>query len=349
MKPWLLRSPPQTTHSMSPGGELMTVITYAGALARAMDEALVADERVTLIGNHYAGLSAEQRHFDELEARHPTRVEHTPWSELAVTGIAIGAATAGLRPVVDMVTASFVLQAFAQVINEAPNIGYTTNQRTEAPVVFYMIGGIRGAGASQHSHRLQSMFWNTPGLQVAVPATPADAYGLMRHLLLYAHGPSAFISHAQLLDAEEEISDWEGARLQPGRGRVERDGRDVTIVASSIMVRRALEAARVLSVKEGIECEVLNLRTLVPYDDALVSRSITKTQRVVVADECHQSAGAGAEILARVVESHFGVLKASPRRVAAADTPIPFSAVLEAEISPTTAKLVEAVHETVRG
>lgn len=324
----------------------MSVVSYAQALAKAMEDALLADERVVMIGNHFAGLAADQQpHFDAVEARHPDRVEHTPWSELAVTGLAIGAAATGLRPVVDMVTASFVFQAFGQVVNEAPNIAYTTNGRTRVPVVFYMIGGIRGAGASQHSHRLEAMFWQTPGLQIALPATPTDAYALMRHYLLESDGPTVFITHQQLLASEQDIEDWDAERLPPGRGRIEREGTDVTIVATSVMVSRALAAAHELAGTHGISCEVLNLRTLVPYDAALVAASIAKTRRVVVADETNRSAGVGAELVARIVEQHFGQLDRAPRRVSTPDTPIPFSPVLEQAVVPTEAKLAAAVLE----
>ncbi|MGE4425527.1 MAG: alpha-ketoacid dehydrogenase subunit beta [Solirubrobacteraceae bacterium] len=322
----------------------MAVYTYARALATALDEAMAADERVVSFGNYFAGLSPEQRHFDELETRRPDRFELPPWSELANAGIAIGAATGGLRPLVDFVTASFVFQAFAQVANEAPNIAHTTRGQTRVPAVFHMIGGLRGGGASQHSHRPQSLFWNTPGLQVAMPATPSDAYGLLRHLLLEADGPSVFITHAKLLGVEEEIEDLEAARLEPGRGRIERDGSDVTIVATSVMVSRAVEAAERMA-GEGISCEVLNLRTLVPYDEALVAESVGKTRRVVVADEGHRSAGAAAEILARIIERHFGDLDHAPVRVCTPDSPIPFSPVLEAHLTPTTERIVAAVSE----
>jgi pyruvate dehydrogenase E1 component beta subunit len=321
-------------------------VTYAQALARALGEALEADERVVLIGNYFGGLTPEQRRFEELKARYPERVEHPPWSELAMTGMAIGAAAVGLRPVVDVVTASFVFQAFGQVANEAPNIAYTTNGRTRIPAVFHMIGGMRGGGASQHSHRPQALFWNTPGLQIALPATAGDAYGLMRHLLLESAEPSVFITHAKLLVLEQDIDDWEAERLEPGRGRIEREGTDVTVVATSIMVQRALEAAEQLAAGPGISCEVLNLRTLVPYDDGLVARSIAKTRRVVVADECHRSAGVAAEIVARIAEAHFDELRCAPRRVVTPDTPIPFSSVLEQAITPTPERVVAAVLDT---
>ena len=324
----------------------MAVVTYGMALAKALEEALVADDRVMLIGNNFGGLTSEQRHFDELGARHPDRVDQTPWSELANAGMAIGAATVGLRPVVDLVTASFVFQAFAQIVNEAPNIAYTTDGRTRAPAVFHMLGGIRGAGASQHSHRPQAMFWNTPGLHVAVPGTPSDAYALMRHYLLEAEGPCAFVSHAKLLEVEQEITDWEAERLVPGRGRIERDGADVTIIASSVMVTRSLDAAERLAADHAIDCEVLNLRTLAPFDDALVAASVVKTGRVVVADECFRSAGAGAEVLARVAESHFASLRSAPRRVVAPDVPVPFSPVLEDAVTPTVDRVIAAVVET---
>jgi pyruvate/2-oxoglutarate/acetoin dehydrogenase E1 component len=324
----------------------MAVVTYAEALARALEESIAADDRVALIGNNFGGLTPEQRHFDALGARHPDRVDHTPWSELANAGMAIGAAAVGLRPVVDMVTASFVFQAFPQIVNEAPNIAYTTAGRTRAPAVFHMLAGLRGAGASQHPHRPQAMFWNTPGLHVAVPGTPSDAYGLMRHYLLEGDAPCAFVSHAKLLEVEQEISDWEAERLAPGRGRIERAGADLTVVASSVMVPRSLEAAAALAAEHGIDCEVLNLRTLAPFDDELVAASVTRTGRVVVADEGFRSAGAGAEIVARVAEAHFGALRAAPRRVVAPDVPVPFSPVLEAAVTPSAEHVIAAVVET---
>jgi pyruvate dehydrogenase E1 component beta subunit len=317
-------------------------VTYAAAMARALGEAIDRDDRVVMIGNHYGGIGPHQKHFDLVAEKNPGNVLEPPWSEIGVIGAAVGAACNGLRPIVDVSNASFVFQGFAQLVNEAPNIRTISGGRTLAPMVVHMSAGLRGGGGAQHSHSPQAMLWNTPGLQVVLPASPADAYGLLLTALLDSEDPTVFLTHALLLGHEDEVDFADGA-VPFGKSRVVRSGSDATIVASSLMVIRALEAAQTLCDEHGVDVEVLDLRTLVPLDEEGLAASAQRTGRVVVADECHRSAGAGAEIVARIVETSFDTLVVPPVRVATPDVPVPFSPPLEHAIVPSPARIIDAV------
>lgn len=325
----------------------MASITYAQAIAQALRHALELDERVVVFGNFFGGITEHQRHFNALGSDYPDRVLVPPWSEMGNCGLGIGAASVGMRPVVDLVTGSFVFQAYPQVVNEAANIEYMGGGQTKVPVVFHMLTGIREAGAAQHSHTPQAMLWNTPGLMLSLPATPADAYGLLMHALLECGQPTAYFSHPVLFDETEEIDDWEAARVPPGTARIARAGADVTIVATSIMVSRAQRAAATLA-ERSIDCEVIDLRTLVPCDGDTVLASVARTGRVVVADECHRSAGVAAEIIARITERAADRLRAAPRRVCTPDVPVPFSPPLERAVIPGEDEIVLAVMDVTR-
>jgi pyruvate/2-oxoglutarate/acetoin dehydrogenase E1 component len=325
----------------------VSTVTYAEAIATALRHALERDPRVTVIGNFFGGITPHQKAFNALGSEYPDRVLSPPWSELGNAGMGVGAACCGLRPVVDLVTASFVFQAYPQVVNEAPNVYTMTGGNTTAPVVFHMLTGLRGAGAAQHSHTPQAMLWNTPGLQISVPARPSDAYALMMHALLESDHPTAYFSHPLLFAETEEVESWDAIKFAPGSARIARQGDDVTVVASSVMVPRAKAAAEHLAAAHGISCEVVDLRTLAPFDDATVADSVATTGRLVVADECHRSAGVAAEVISRVVESQFERLKAAPRRVCTPDVAIPFSPPVERAITPSSNDIVGAVLETI--
>lgn len=324
-------------------------VTYVQALARAIYESVQADRRVILLGAGFGGLSpAARQAFEPLHRDFADRVLEVPISELGIAGAGIGAALVGCRPLVDLSTGSFLFQAFPQVVNEAANVHYMTGGQSRAPVTFYSIAGIRGAGAAQHSHRTHAMLGNVPGLQIFLPASPADAYALMRWALLESQNPTVFLTHALLLAEQEEV-DFGAPALPVGRARVRREGRDVTVVATSVMVPRSLQAAERLEREHGISAEVIDLRTLVPLDRQAVLASVARTGRLVVVDESHLSFGAGAELAAVVAEKGWRHLKAPVRRVATPDVPIPFSPALENELVVTPEKIAAAVVEAVRG
>ena len=318
-------------------------ITYAEGLAKAIHESLAADPRVVLIGSGFMGLNMQARQMlDPALREFADRIMVTPVSELALAGAAIGAASCGQRPVVDLSTGSFIYQAFAQVANEAANIHYMSGGQTSVPVTFYSLGGIRGAGAEQHSGRTQAMLAQVPGLQVLTPGGAEDAYGLLKWSLLESNNPTVFISHSLLF---AETSDVEpGAPMLPvGKARIRREGRDVSIIASSITVPRAMAAAQSLESAHGISAEVVDLRTIVPLDRETVVKSVAKTGRAVIADECHRSYGVAAEVAATLAEDGFKSLKAPVCRVAVPDVPIPYSPPLEAELVVTAEKITAGV------
>ena len=325
----------------------MATVTYAEGVAQALRDALDRDPRVVVFGNFFGGITEHQRHFNALGNDYPDRVLVPPWSEMGNAGLGTGAASVGMRPVVDLVTGSFVFQGFPQVVNEAANIEYMGGGQTKVPVVFHMLTGIREAGAAQHSHTPQAMMWNSPGLRISLPASPSDAYGLLMHALLESEQPTAYFSHPVLFDETEEIEEWDAGANRPGEARIVREGADLTIVASSIMVRRAREAAAELA-ERSIDCEIVDLRTLVPFDLATIQASLAKTGRLLVADECHRSAGVAGEVIARVVETSFDSLRAAPRRVTTPDVPVPFSPPLEQAVIPKTEQVVEAALEVAQ-
>lgn len=314
-------------------------VNYSQAMARAVQESLQADPKVFLIGSTFAGLSAAGRAaFAPVLQAFAGRIVAAPVSELGLVGAAIGAALSGSRPLMDVGAGSFAFQAWAQIANEAPNIHYMGGGQTRVPVTFYCLIGIRGGGAAQHSHRIQAMLGNVPGLQLLLPATPADAYGMLKWALHDSDDPTVFLSHSQLLEDEEEV-DFNAPMLPIGKARVTRTGHDVTIVAHSVMVPRALAAADLLARQHGVEAEVVDMRTLCPLDRETMVRSVAKTGRAVVADECHLSFGAGAELAATLAQDAFAHLKAPVHRVATPDAPIPYSPVLESSLVVTPEKI----------
>jgi pyruvate dehydrogenase E1 component beta subunit len=318
-------------------------ISFAEGLAKAIYESLAADSRVVLIGSGFMGLNIAARKLMEPAVRDfSDRMLVTPISELALAGAGIGAAACGQRPVVDLGTGSFIYQAFAQVANEAANIHYMSGGQTTAPVTFYSLAGMRGMGAAQHSGRAQAMLGQVPGLQILTPGGADDAYCLLKWALLESQNPTVFISHALLLAETAEVVPGE-PMLPLGKARVRREGRDVTIIASSITVPRAIAAAATLEREHGVSAEVVDLRTIVPLDRETVLKSVAKTGRAVIADECHRSFGVAAEIAATLAEDGLALLKAPVRRVAVPDVPIPFSKPLEDELTVTAEKIAAGV------
>lgn len=323
----------------------MREISYAEAVAEALSEAMENDPRVCLLGSYFFGLSPRRVLMDELKEKFgPSRVQDTPISEIGIAGIGTGAAMAGLRPIVDIATASFIFQAWPQVVNEAANAFYMSGGQTRVPVIFHILHGLRGGGAAQHSHSPQAMLWNAPGLQIMLPTSPADAKGLLR-TAIHSDNPTVFVDHSLLFEVKGPVPDGD-YRVPFGQGDVKRVGSDVTLVATSYMVQRSLQVAAKLSA-EGIQVEVVDPRTLVPLDKETILASVAKTGRVVVVDECHRSCGVAAEISAIIAEEGFSSLKKPIKRVTRADVPVPFSRVLENAIAPTEDKIEAAVRSLV--
>lgn len=322
----------------------MTRITYAQAMARGLTEALEGDQRVMLMGQYFFGLTKHRTLTVDIRKRFGDRVWDPPIAEVGYVGTGIGAAISGLRPIVDVATASFIFQAFSQVVNEAANIHYMTGGQTRVPMVIHINHGIRGGGAAQHSHSPQAMLMQVPGLRIMTPSSPRDVRGLIATAVA-DDNPVIWADHVKLFDVEEDVPDAPEA-IPFGVADIKRAGTDVTIVATSRAVQVALAAAEELAV-EGISAEVVDPRTLVPMDHDAICTSVGRTGRLIVVDEGHRSAGVGAEIAATVAERAFDSLRKPIRRIATLDVPIPFSAPLERYVEPTAAKIVAVAMDLV--
>lgn len=319
----------------------MRELYYHEARAEAVAQILRSDERVFVIGGD---LSTPFNPPNNLIETFPDRFVAPPIAELGFAGLGIGASMVGLRPIVSFYTASFIFEAWPQVVNEAANIAYMSNGRLSAPVVFHILHGIRKQGAAQHSASPQAMLWNTPGLKIVLPSSPYDVKGLLKSSV-DDDNPVVFVDHLQLAEVRGPVPE-ELYSVPFGQAEVKRPGTDLTIVATSNMVQKSLRAAEVLA-REGVSVEVVDPRTLVPLDEETILQSVYKTGRVVLADECHLRCGIASELAATIAEKAWGALKAPPKRVATLDVPIPFSPVLEEFVEPTTDKIVAAAREVL--
>jgi pyruvate dehydrogenase E1 component beta subunit len=323
----------------------MREILYYEAKFEALREIMAADPRVHLLNGTFMSLSPHRHIWNDLVKKYGDRVLSVPISELGFCGLAAGAAMAGLRPIVDIGTGSFVFEGWPQVANEAANAFYMSGGLTRVPVVFHLFHGLRGGGAAQHSASPQAMAWNNPGLEIVLPSSPRDVKGLLKTAVA-SDNPTVFIDHTKLLDMRGEVPEND-APIPFGVADVKRKGKDVTVVSTSYAVQRCLQVAGKLA-KEGIDVEVVDPRTLVPFDMKTLMESVEKTGRVVVVDETHQSCGVAAEIAARIAETGFDKLKAALRRVATLDVPVPYSPPLEEHIGPTEDRIVEAIRAVTR-
>jgi len=318
--------------------------SYAAALVDALYDSLAADDRISLIGSYVLGLGPQRHLMDRLRKDFRDRIDDPPTSEAGAAAAGVGAAMAGMRPFVDLGTGSFSYLAWSQVTNEAAISYYMSGGRIPVPVTFHLLHGVRGGGAAQHSHSPQSMMSNAPGLEIVVPSTAADVYGLVRTAFM-SNNPTMIASHAKLLGIESDMP----ADKKPiafGHADIKRKGRDVTVVANSLMVHYSLAAAEKLAA-DGIDVEVVDLRTLAPLDENTILESVNRTGRLVVVDECPLRCGIASEVSASVVEQAFDKLKAPIRRVTRAQVPVPYSAPLEAEITPDPLKIEAAVRQVV--
>jgi len=313
---------------------------YVEALAQALAEILEAEERVVLIGGSFVG--ANRGLMADLHHRFSDRIIWPPIAELAYSGIATGAAMAGLRPIVDLSTATFSYEAIPQIVNEAAIACANSAGQTTAPVVFYMLYGIRGGGAVQHSGSPQAWYWNTPGLQVAMPGSPADVRGLLRWAALRSDRPTVFFSHHRLFSCEGDVPET-ATEIPFGRAEVKRVGTDATVIACGVQVPRALQAAAELERQDNIQVEVIDPRTLAPLDLPAILNSVRKTGRVVVTDESHDLGGVASGLAALIADEAFDALKAPIKRVSTVHVPVPYARTLEDAIVPDVQRIVAAV------
>jgi pyruvate dehydrogenase E1 component beta subunit len=313
----------------------------------ALAYALAEDPRVVVIGASSFLYDRGLKPDDEraLFEKFPDRLIDPPTSESVVTSLATGAAMAGMRPFVNYGTASFAYEAWNQIINETGNVRAMSNGQLSAPLVLHMFAGIRGGGAAQHSSSPQAMFANAAGLELVLPATPADAQGLMRSAIR-SNNPTIVITHTRLLHLSGEVPDGDFA-IPFGKAAVAREGRDVTVVATSLMVQEALKAADALA-RDGIAAEIIDPRTIVPLDAAAICASVRKTGRLVCVDEANLTCSVASEISALVAEQAFATLKAPILRVARPPAPVAYSPPLEAHVTPTAEKIAAAVRSVMK-
>ena len=315
-------------------------LPYIAAVEEAIFLEMARDETVLYFGQNIA--TSENDPF--LQAFGSDRVRVTPISETAEIGMAVGAAFAGYRPVVELYMAEFMLVAMNQVVNEAPRFHYMSGGRVKVPVVLKAGYGFTAGWAGQHTGSIYGMFMGVPGLKVAVPATAADAKGLMT-AAIRDDNPVVFFHHYLLTLEPGEVP--EGEHVVPlGEAAVLREGSDVTIVAIGWMIGKALAAAEQLA-SEGVSAEVIDPRTLSPLDAATIIASVERTGRLVLVDQSTRHGSAAAVIAAEVASEGFAALKAPIRLVTALDATIPYSEPLEAHILPDEAKIVAAVQQVV--
>jgi acetoin:2,6-dichlorophenolindophenol oxidoreductase subunit beta len=315
-------------------------LPYIAAIDEAIHGEMHRDDTVLYFGQNMA--TTENEPYVDAFGRDRVRV--TPISETAEIGMAVGAALAGYRPVVELYMAEFMLVAMDQVVNEAPRFRYMSGGQVKVPLVLKAGYGFTAGWAGQHTGTIYGMFMGIPGLKVAVPATAADAKGLMA-TAIRDDNPVAYFHHYLLTLEHGEVP--EGEHVVPfGEAAVRRSGGDVTVVAIGAMVAKALAAAETLA-GEGIEAEVIDPRTLAPLDLPRILESVEKTGRLVLVDQATRHASASAVIAADVAEQGFGALKAPIKQVTALDTTIAYSAPLEAYALPDEAKIAGAVREVV--
>jgi pyruvate dehydrogenase E1 component beta subunit len=315
-------------------------LPYIAAIAEAIREEMERDETVLYFGQNIA--THENDQF--LQAFGSDRVRVTPISETAEIGMAVGAAFAGYRPVVQLYMAEFMLVAMDQVVNEAPRFHYMTAGQVKVPVVLQAGYGFTAGWAGQHTGTIYGMFMGVPGLKVAVPATAADAKGLMT-ASIRDDNPVVFFHHYLLTLEHGDVP--EGEHVVPlGQANVVREGGDVTIVGIGHMVGRALEAAEQFA-GDGVSAEVIDPRCLAPLDTETILGSVAKTGRLVVVDQSTRHGSAAAVIAAEVASEGFSSLKAPVQLVCALDATIPYSEPMEGYLIPDAPKVVAAVQQVL--
>jgi len=323
----------------------MPVITMREALNSAMREEMRRDPSVFLLGEEVAeyqgAYKVTQGLFQEFGE---WRVRDTPIAEEAIAGVAVGAAFVGMRPIAEMMTFNFSLLALDQIVNHAAKYRYMSGGQIRCPMVMRGPSGAAAQVAAQHSQAFESWFVHIPGLVVVMPSTPRDAKGLLKSAIR-DDNPVIFMENEVLYNLKGEVPEQEFT-IPLGLGDVKRAGKDVTIVAWSRSVQYALQAAELL-VKDGVEAEVVDPRTLRPLDEDVIFESVRKTNRCVVVEEGWRYAGFGAEIADRVQRECFDALDAPVIRVTAADVPMPYSKMLEKAFLPQPERVVEAVRQVL--
>jgi len=328
------------------GGAAVRELQYRDAIREALREELLRDPAVVLIGEEMIdpwggtfgvtkGLSTE---FGE------DRIRNTPISEAAIIGCAVGASLAGMRPVAEIMFFDFIATGMDQAVNQAAKIRYMSGGQVNVPLVIRTAGGSGRASAAQHSQSLEAWFIHVPGIKVVMPSTPYDAKGLLK-TAIRDPDPVLFIEHKMMYNNKGPVPEEEYL-IPLGVADIKRAGRDVTVVATSRMVPRALAVAERLAATGGPDLEVIDPRSLVPLDRATILASVRKTHRLVIVHEAVERGGFGADLASIVGAEAFTYLDAPIRRVAAFNTPVPFSPELEDYLVPDEARIEAAIRET---
>jgi acetoin:2,6-dichlorophenolindophenol oxidoreductase subunit beta len=320
-------------------------ITYREAIREAMSEAMRRDEDIFIMGEDIAEMGGSMGVTQGmLEEFGPDRVRNTPISEMAIVGAGVGAAVAGMRPIVEIMYQDFTTLAMEQLVSQAAKHRYMSGGQVKVPLTVRTQGGAGWSPGAQHAQQLEAWFVHVPGLKVVFPSTPVDVRGLLWSAI-YDDNPVIFFEHRTLYGIKGEVPDQiDGIEL--GKARVHREGNDVTVVATGRLVHEALGAAEEAE-GEGISVEVVDPRTLLPLDEETIVESVKKTSRCVVAHEAVVRMGFGAEVTAIVQEKAFDYLDAPIERVGAKFAPIPFAPVMEEYVIPHQADVLAAIKRTV--
>jgi pyruvate dehydrogenase E1 component beta subunit len=325
----------------------MAQMRYREALNAALREELARDERVILMGEDIGVFGGAFKVTDGLLAEFgERRVRDTPISENTIVGVGVGAAMTGLRPVVELMTINFSLLAFDQIVNHAAHIHYMFGGQATVPLVVRMPQGAGHQLGPTHSHCFEALFQHIPGLLVAVPATAADAKGLLKSAIR-DENPVIFIEHESLYGVRGEVPDDDDHLVHFGQARMVREGSDVTIVGISRMALTSERAAETLASEHGVQAEVIDPRTLRPLDLDTILASVRKTNHCVIVEEGWPHGGVGANLGALIAEQAFDYLDAPVQRVTGADVPMPYSKPLEDLAYPHEPQVVAAVLATL--
>ena len=323
----------------------MPVIEYRTALNQALEEEMLKDEKVFIMGEEVAEYNGAYKVTKGLLDKFgPERVKDTPITESGFTGLGVGAAMMGLRPVVEYMSWNFSLVAIDQIISNAAKMYYMTGGQFNIPMVMRGANGAAAQVSSQHSHNLESFYAHIPGLIVMAPATPYDAKGMLK-AAIRDNNPVIFLENEFLYGTTGEVPE-EGYIIPIGKGDIKREGTDVTIVAHLRQVILAQEAADILA-KEGISVEIVDPRTIKPLDIDLIAESVRKTKRLVVTEEGHSFCGFGSEVATQIHELCFDDLDHPVVRVSQNENPLPYAKNLEAECLPGVDKIVSGVKKVM--
>src|SRR5882757_8644238 len=323
----------------------METSTYKGAITRAIGDALGADEDVFFFGEDVGAAGGAFKTSEGLQERFgDRRVLDTPISEQAIVGLAIGAAMRGLRPVAEIMFADFAGVAFDQIANQLAKYRYMSGGQVTLPVTIRFAAGAGSGFGAQHSQAAENWLLNVPGLKIVVPATPADAYGLLR-TAIEDDDPTLYFEHKGLFGLKEELP-AEPALVELGHADLVREGTDVTVVATQMMRHRAAAAADVLA-GEGVAVELIDPRTLVPLDFDAIAASVRKTNHLVVVQEAPAFGSWGTGVISRVATEELEMLDAPPALVAGDDTPIPYAAPLEEAWLPDADRIAAEIRKTL--